>query len=227
MKKALVITAKVPMEGRVKTRLLSLFNPKDATRLYECFLKDTIEKVKGIDGVDRYIAYHPKDGRAYFEGLKYRSVFSLIPQNGSGLGERLKNLASHLFLLDYGRVVVIGSDSPSLPSVFIKNAFDSLSNHSIALGPCRDGGYYLIGMNMPVPQLFEDIPWSTPQVFEKTMERIDELGCALSLLPEWYDVDTPNDVDRLIEDIDSKSGERLRHTERFLAALNLTKPLNI
>ena len=109
-------------------------------------------------------------------------------------------LAQH-FELGYRRVVIMNSDGPTLPMAHLQEAFFGLNQADIALGMGHDGGYYLIGMNRLHPELFQDIAWSTKQVILQTVAVCVSLGLTVHQLPEWYDVDVAEDLDRLRQDL--------------------------
>ena len=94
-------------------------------------------------------------------------------------------------------MVIVGTDSPTLPSRFIYQAFSKLNNADFVLGPCKDGGYYLIGLKKPVKELFEDIDWGTNKVFNQTLKKAKLLNLQIRVLPCWYDIDTIDDLKRL------------------------------
>jgi glycosyltransferase A (GT-A) superfamily protein (DUF2064 family) len=117
--------------------------------------------------------------------------------------------------------VVIGADSPDLPPDLLRAAFDALhpgpDAADVVLGPATDGGYYLIGLRWKEPRLFTDIAWSTPQVLAQTQERADSLGLRVHLLPEWPDIDTPDDLERLHERLQSAPPEVCPRTRTLLS----------
>ncbi|HMB91748.1 MAG TPA: DUF2064 domain-containing protein, partial [Rhodothermales bacterium] len=101
----------------------------------------------------------------------------------------------------------IGTDHPTLPTAFIEQAFDALEELlSICIGPSDDGGYYLLGMNDFYPQLFDDMLYSHPEVFGETMQRASGTRATLTILPIWYDIDTPESLRRLVADLAGKEG---------------------
>jgi uncharacterized protein len=104
-----------------------------------------------------------------------------------------------MFARGYTRVLIVGTDVPSLPLDHYKQALVLLEKNDLVLGPALDGGYYLIGLTKPVPALFDNIPWSTERVLALTCEKADGLGLATALLPEWRDIDTIDDLMSLIE----------------------------
>jgi len=192
---AIVIMAKAPVANQVKTRLVPPLEPGEASLLYYSFLLDKIEQVKNVEA-HRFISYTPETSGAFFWSIMPPG-FSLISQAGSDLGERLANVSKGLFGLGAEKVVMLDSDTPNLPTALIRDGLSRLDEVDVVLGPCEDGGYYLIGMRSWVPELFHGIPWSTSQVADMTVKKAQSLDLSVSLLDRWYDVDTIKDLKRL------------------------------
>lgn len=199
--KAVIIMAREPKPNIVKTRFTPPLDPVDASRIYHGFLLDKIEQVEGINDSDRFVAYTPETSRKFFESIAPQDI-TLIAQSGKDLGERLANISKMLFRNGYKRIVIIDSDSPNLPSSYIISGLKALKRFDLVVGPCEDGGYYLIGLSSETPQIFQDIPWSTSKVTEITMKKARVLGKKLHLLEEWYDIDTFKDLKRLKSELD-------------------------
>ncbi|MDO8726142.1 MAG: TIGR04282 family arsenosugar biosynthesis glycosyltransferase [Candidatus Methanoperedens sp.] len=199
---AVVIMAKAPVPKEVKTRLIPPLSPEEASSLYHYFLLDKITQVKSIKEARHFVAYTPVTSESFFRSLM-PSGFILINQVGADLGERLANVSKNLFDQGAEKVIILDSDSPNLPTDHIREGLSILDEVDVALGPCEDGGYYLIGMRSFMPELFRGIPWSTSEVAELTMKKAKAFGLSVSLLPEWYDVDTMIDLERLKRDMDS------------------------
>ena len=215
-KRALVVFARVPEPGRVKTRLTTLLSADEAARLYESFLFDALDGYRTLDAAVRlYLA--PSESRvpAGFGG-EDAAVFL---QKGSDLGSRLLGAFVETFAAGFEQVVAIGTDHPTLPPAFVELAFEQLDAPlSVCIGPTEDGGYYLLGANEFYPGLFPGIPYGTDGVFEQTMARIDETGAGVTVLPRWYDVDTPDDLARLWAEL-AGAPERAPRTAAYLATL--------
>lgn len=213
-KNALIVVAKRPAPGKTKTRLSPPLTPEMASALYECFLRDTLDLMQQVKDAQHIIAY--LDEPDYFKRLAPN--FELIPQNGHDLGERLDNALTDCFSQGYGHVVIMDSDSPTLPSEYLNQAFSELAGGAdVVLGPCGDGGYYLIGARNPIPRLLREVQMSTPTVAKDTIAMSKEEGLNLAILPVWYDVDDGTSLTRLIEeteDLDSTTGG---HTRQFLS----------
>jgi rSAM/selenodomain-associated transferase 1 len=221
--KAIVIMAREPEPNRVKTRLMPPLSPGDASRIYESFLLDKIENIKAIREVDRFVAYTPETSRNYFEGI-IPSEFNLIAQKGKDLGERLANVSDSLFKNGYYGIMMMDSDTPNLPSSYIISGLEALDENDLVVGPCEDGGYYLIGLSRQIPEIFQGIPWSTPDVTKTTIMKAQSGGRSLSLLKKWYDVDTIEDLMRLKRDLDaahdgSKTDLKCRNTHKILSEI--------
>ena len=214
---AVAIMAKAPTAGQVKTRLCPPLSPDEAAELYRCFLLDKVAQVRALAGASAVIAFTPEDGRSLFERLA--PGFQLIAQRGADLGSRLLNSLDGLLRDGYAAALVIDSDTPTLPTQFMRRAVDLVVAPGIdlVLGPSDDGGYYLIGMRTPWPALFERIPWSTAEVLPETLRRAEAKGLRVACLPPWFDVDTPADLERLSAALAGADGEAPRHTRRFLA----------
>ncbi|MCA1577110.1 MAG: TIGR04282 family arsenosugar biosynthesis glycosyltransferase [Acidobacteria bacterium] len=189
-----VVMAKAPRAGVVKTRLVPPLTYSQAATLAGCFICDAVLNLRQI--VDTLvIAYAPANAREDLERI-LPSDLLWFEQRGHDLGERLDSVANHLSILGYGPVVIVGADSPTLPATFIKQALEVLaSGHAdVTLGPTTDGGYYLVGMNSAMAGLFQNIDWGTPFTYEQTVGHATALNLRLHTLPMWYDVDTPADL---------------------------------
>jgi len=196
-KQALIIFAKRPVPGQVKTRLVPPLTTHEAARLYECMLRDIVSRTARLSGMDRLIFYTDEpDAAAYFRGIA--PGVPLHPQRGSNLGERMGNAFLTAFANGYGAVAIIGSDSPDLPLACIEGAFARLAegNTAAVYGPTEDGGYYLIALRRMHDELFRGIRWSRGDVLAKSLDKAAEAGIRVELLPGWYDVDRIEDLQR-------------------------------
>ena len=219
MRRVLAVAAKAPQPGKVKTRLLPFLAPEDATELYKCFLKDTIVLMETVPAADVVISYTPRGAEQFFEGIA-SGRHRLLAQRGRDLGERLSFALADLLADGYESAAIMNSDSPTLPREYLKQTFDLLAEPGdrVVLGPADDGGYYLIGLKRPDRRLFEGVTWSTNLVLDQTLERAQQIGLDVALLPEWYDVDTPEDFERLKHELQENKGAA-RFTRRFLKEL--------
>ena len=201
---ALVIFAKTPVPGQVKTRLCPPLTPDEAATLHGSFVLDTLERTKAAVGklkldMDRYLACAPSSTHVFFKIMEERQGVKLIDQVGDDLGARMHHVVETMFSRGYRRTIIIGTDIPTVPLEYFRQALTLLENHDLTIGPALDGGYYLIGMNKPMPELFVDIPWSTDQVLRLTQEKAARLGLKTALIQPWRDVDTLDDLEALIE----------------------------
>jgi glycosyltransferase A (GT-A) superfamily protein (DUF2064 family) len=146
--------------------------------------------------------------------------FRLVPQHDGDLGERLTALLDGLLAAGHPVAIAMDSDSPTLPMAYVARAAETLTTGAadVVLGPCDDGGYYLVGIRVPRPALFDGIPWSTAAVLATTLERARSLGARVAVLPAWFDVDTEGDLRRLHTEMRSADGAPPR-TFAFVDAL--------
>jgi len=219
LKEALVLMAKAPREGEVKTRLFGALSPEEAKHLYVAFLSDTFalmeEMMEEREELSLALCYTPEGEEEAFEEVE-REGSLMLPQRGQDLGERLTNCFTDLFALGFQSVVVIGADSPTLPGEYVFDAFECFeTDDDVVIGPTEDGGYYLVGMRKLHRRIFEDIPWGGDGALAATIDRAKEAELDLVLLPEWHDVDTPEDFERLKLELDENKGGA-KFTRRFL-----------
>jgi len=217
MQRMLLVVAKRPAAGQTKTRLCPPLSGAAAAALYACFLRDTLDIMRQVPDVGRGIGYLPETAAAYFAALAPDMHLSL--QQGDSLGERLDHLLTAALEAGAAQAVVLDSDSPTLPADYLVQAFDALAGaNDVVLGPCDDGGYYLLGLKRPQPRLLRDVQMSTPYVVRDTLALAAQLGLTVTLLPTWYDVDTLAELDRLRAELIDAPPHVARHTRAFLAA---------
>lgn len=186
----LAIFAKKPIAGAVKTRLAETLGAEKAAEVYAAFLGDLVERFRHTAD-ERVVAFTPDDAGEYFQILA-GGDYEVVPQGTGDLGERMQRLFAR-YLAKQGkssRVVVIGSDSPTLPHRHVESAFELLREHDVVLGPATDGGYYLIGCRRLPEDLFQGIAWGTAEVLGQTISRLPTAGRKPAVLDPWYDVDT-------------------------------------
>lgn len=198
----IIVFAKPPVPGSVKTRLVPTLSPEDAARLHLAALSDTLVIAsQASDRVELHLAGRPDDAiemRRRFSGAE------VCLQRGEDLGARLANAFDEAFARGVERVVIVGSDHPTLPPARLSEALESLGGADAVIGPTSDGGYYAVGLRRdcwPAARtLFRSVPWSTPHVFEETVRRARGSALAVTILDGWYDVDGPADLERLSRD---------------------------
>ncbi len=198
---AFAIMAKAPIPGKVKTRLSPPLTSMEAAELNACFLRDTVANLDQASESTRaqvVISYTPTGEEAAFSSILAAGAL-LLPQRGNGFGERLLATAEDLFACGFSAVCLIDSDSPTVPTAEFTLAAQELlkAGSRAVLGPSADGGYYLIGLQQPEPELFERITWSTHLVAAETLERAREIQLPVTQLAEWYDVDDAESLERL------------------------------
>ena len=217
-KPMLIVVAKQPAAGQTKTRLCPPLTGETAAALYECFLRDTLAIMRLTPDVSCAIGYLPATADAYFHQLA--PDFTLLRQEGADLGERLDQLLTTALGQGAPAAVVMDSDSPTLPPAYLCEAFAQLAaGADVVLGPCDDGGYYLIGLTKPAPRLLRDVQMSTPTVLQDTLAIAAALGLRVALLPTWYDVDTAAELQRLRQELNTTSADLsspAHHTRAFL-----------
>jgi rSAM/selenodomain-associated transferase 1 len=189
-RQVLGIFAKWPQAGTVKTRL-AVLGPDLAAGAARAFLLDTIERF-GVFDLRRVVAFAPPDALADFAALT-QGRFALVPQSEGDLGQRLRTFLQQEIDAGADALVVIGTDSPTLPPAYVEQAFAELERADVVLGPATDGGYYLLGCGRRVPPIFDNISWGSHRVLGETVARLSDPSWRLALLPPWYDVDTPDD----------------------------------
>jgi uncharacterized protein len=216
---ALVIFAKAPIPGQVKTRLCPPLTSDEAATLHGSFVLDTLERTKAAVlrlklPFERYLACAPSSTLVFFKIMEARQDVKLLDQEGEDLGARMHRTSETLFKRGYHHVLMVGTDVPSLPLDYYGQAFELLKQHDLVLGPALDGGYYLIGLNRSAPALFENIPWSTGRVLALTREKANSLGFSTALLPEWRDIDRIVDLQAMIE-ASSLDAKKPKHEQSF------------
>lgn len=219
MDTALLIFAKVPRPGAVKTRLTPVLTPSEAARLYTAFLRDTLRQSQRLSGVAVRLYLAPPLPDQEIAGVP--TEVSLHEQKGDGLGNRMKRAFREAFQDGYERALVMGSDHPTLPLSFLRQADRALRvPQSICVGPTEDGGFYLLGMSAFYPQLFDDMTYSHSRVFSDTLARAEQTEARLTVLPQWYDVDRPADLDRMMSDLEEGDAD-VPNTRRIADRLHL------
>ena len=188
---AIILFARDPVLGQVKTRLNSFLDKETILKLYICFLEDSLVKIQDVGNSDCFVAISP-GGNSDFFNQKRSSGISLFSQQGQDLGEKMRKAFVDRFSEGYTRVAIIGSDSPSLPVSYMRRALNS--EKDLVLGPTIDGGYYLIAMKEKVSEVFKSVSWGTDKVLDETLQIIKDDGISFDLLPLWYDIDIPEDL---------------------------------
>ena len=216
---ALIVMARDPAAGPVKTRLQPAIPEAESTRLYRAFLADALRQFASLDVAVRVYVADTAQPRGLDVPLHGASLHG---QRGSTLDRRMDAAFIDSSDAGYERLVIIGTDHPTLPTRYIRQAFSALGRSgSAVLGPCADGGFYLLGMNPYLEDLVLGRKYSHERVFEETLARARRLERRVTVLDGWYDVDTPADLIRLAEDLERAEADA-PETRRVVADLART-----
>jgi len=192
--RALGIFVKAPIPGRVKTRLAADIGPSGAADVYWRVGRQVVGATAG-SGYRTTVWFTPAGEEAFVrEWLDGTGRVGFRPQAGASLGDRLLSAFTFEFAEGARGVVVVGSDCPGVERRLIQEAFTALGEHDVVLGPALDGGYYLIGLAAPQPDLFRGISWSTAAVAVQTRARAKACGLSCRVLKPLRDVDTARDA---------------------------------
>jgi rSAM/selenodomain-associated transferase 1 len=228
-----VVMAKEPVPGQVKTRLCPPLSPEAAARFHAAFVEDTLRRIATgvVPLIDRVLAVTPDTGADWLERLAEGLKWRCEPQGAGDLGRRMERL------LDAARAeqrtcVIVGSDTPDLPLRYVVQAIQALQSvgTDVVLGPSSDGGYYLIGARSPWPELFRNQAWGTSRVLAETCTRLRAAGAQARLLPVWHDIDDWRGLEafarRLREPgrLEEGLGGRPIASERLLSELRVDRP---
>ena len=193
MRAVLAVFLKAPRPGAVKTRLVPALGPGVAAELYRALAEHVVAATRPRSAdYERRLFFSPPDARAEVEAWLPGETW--VPQAGTDLGQRMASAFDGEFRRGADRVAIVGSDVPGLTRADVLSALESLEDHDLAVGPARDGGYTLIALAGPQPELFRGLAWGTSAVFAATMERAAALGLTVRVLEERSDIDTPDDV---------------------------------
>ena len=193
----LMIFLKYPEPGKVKTRLAGSIGDEQACLYYRDFVETIFKNTRSFNYV-RHVFYSPKDKSKEIENwLGSQEVY--CEQEGECLGERQANAFEEAFSQGAAKVVVIGTDNPLISNDVVNEAMNFLEINDIVIGPCTDGGYYLLGMKKINDNLFMGVEWSTDKVLEQLLHNTGNIGLSVGVLKESFDVDTVEDLDLLKE----------------------------
>jgi len=197
MKPVIALFAKAPLPGRVKTRLQPELSGAEAAELHRAFVADTWQRLReALPEVDAYLyadmLYRPYGDLAQASRLR--------TQRGKNLGARMYNCFAELTREGYGRVIITGSDSPTLPPRYLVHGFKMLESADAVLGPTDDGGYYAAGCTRPHPEMFDGVAWSSDTALVDTEQAFRRAGLRFQRLESWYDVDTIHELKRLAKE---------------------------
>ena len=224
---SIVMFSKAPEPGKVKTRLASHMSDLEAASFHEAFVLDTIDTLAGIEDTKKYLACHPDRQHLFFQELEESFDIKAFNQTGEDLGERMENALRYLRDKGHKEIVIIGSDSPTLPAEIMNEAFERLKEDELVIGPSLDGGYYLIGISGKIPDLFSGIDWGTDKVFEETLKKARANNLHFSVLPFWYDIDTIKELRFMSIHLDAMNGGNHIRTRELIKRLEGTNNLSL
>ncbi|MBT6070891.1 MAG: glycosyltransferase [Proteobacteria bacterium] len=194
----ILVFARAPEAGQAKTRLIPKLGPEGAAQLHSRLVHLTLETATAFHNVSVQLWCSPDPHRSFFSQCRATYDVTLHAQSGVDLGERMLN-AFNQALTDYDWALLIGTDCPDLNIEDFEQAEQDLNNGiDVVLGPAADGGYYLIGLKRPEPNLFQNIPWGGSEVLSCTYTRLNEAGLTFSQLHEHHDIDRPEDLIRFL-----------------------------
>lgn len=212
-KRFIIVFAKEPRVGEVKTRLKHCFSENGIVHLYKAFLKDTVELINTCKNANKIMAYHADGNPRYLKRIAKGYIF--YKQTGNSLGQRLHH--AFVFAQSQGssKTVIVGSDAPDLPPEYIETAFRKLARHDVVFGPARDGGYYLVALKKPIRNIFQGIKWSTSSVLPESLRKAKAAYQRIFLLKPWRDIDEYDDFKFMLASLKTNNG-CAKHTRRFL-----------
>ncbi len=190
MNKALIVFAKAPVPGTVKTRLQADLGAEKTVAVYRSFVAEVTSQCARLKGADRFLGCAPSKDNDFLKDIAVSRGMKMFNQRGGSLGAKIFNAFRYCARKDYSEIVLIGTDSPSLPVNLIKKAFDALRKNDLVIGPCFDQGLYLIGLKKDkITRLSQNILIDTGRDVSGILETAGRLNIKLSMLPFWYDID--------------------------------------
>jgi rSAM/selenodomain-associated transferase 1 len=224
-KMLLLIFAKYPQPGMVKTRLCPPLRPLEAAEVHRACIQHVCWSARPsaqIRGILAITPDHATDGFREIVG----DELEIWPQGGGDLGDRLGRCVRRAFDDGAERVICIGTDSPTMPAQTLEQAEHLLDRADLVLGPCQDGGFYLLGLRAPAEGLFGRVRWGGPQVADRVSRNAARLGLHVAELDSWYDLDRPADLRRAVNDLsvhdpDPRTGVLREVLGRILTAVEL------
>lgn len=192
---AVIVFAKYPEKGKVKTRLAETAGEEFATDFYKLCAAHTFNELEKLrpSGTRVYLFYSAESREEEIRSW-IKSDFIFRPQSGNDLGEKMFNAFNEVFNDGACNAVIIGTDLPDISASIVQQAFSELEYHHAVIGPSSDGGYYLLGLKAVNENIFRNIKWSSAGVFERTTENLKELRWNFKTLTELTDIDTENDL---------------------------------
>ncbi len=191
----LIIFTRYPEPGKTKTRLIPALGAQGAANLHRQLIKNTLNQAQNLTK-NRAVEVEVKYAGGSQELMQklLPPPINCSPQSQGALGEKMKNALAESFAQSIQRIIIIGTDCPELDTHRLTQAFNRLGNYDLILGPALDGGYYLIGMQRTIPELFVKIDWGTELVLQQTLTIAQHLNLSYSLLDPLADIDRPEDL---------------------------------
>lgn len=211
--RVLVIMAKAPRPGAVKTRLARSLSPHAVTGFYCCLLKDTLALAQSLKGIEVAIMCPPSDVNELAQFAD--KEVSVVAQKGEGLAAGLTSVFAHFAGGRQQRTIAFNSDSPHLPRFVLERAFETLAAHDVVVGPTHDGGYYLVGAKAGYPTLFANDGMGTSSALERLLSRARTLELSVGFADPFYDIDVADDLSRLASEL-RVAPARAPHTAEWL-----------
>lgn len=197
--RVLVIMAKAPKAGAVKTRLAPSLSPDAVIAFYRCLLEDSLSLAQSLNNVDVAIMCPESDVNELAQVAGNQAI--VVPQKGEGLAAGLTSVFAHFAVGHKQHTIAFNSDSPHLPLSVLEGAFETLVKNDVVVGPTHDGGYYLVGAKASYPTLFANDGMGTRSALEKLLSRVQELKLSVGFADPFYDIDVADDLTRLAEEL--------------------------
>ncbi|MSO19773.1 MAG: glycosyltransferase [Acidobacteria bacterium] len=201
-----ILFARAPVPGQVKTRLIDSgpqrLSAEQACALHVACTGDVADLLdRALPSARKWLFWSKAPSAEYpLAGLRLPSSFGITLQSGLDLGERMGRALERTLRSEAARVLLVGSDSPTLPEAYLQKALELLGTSDVVLGPSEDGGFYLIACRRFDRGLFNEVEWGGPDVSARTQTNARHLGISLGILPRWYDLDQWSNVERMIEE---------------------------
>ncbi len=217
MREAIIVFTRVPIPGKTKTRLEKMITKEECANIHINFLKD-IKNICDILKRDIFIFYTPEDKNNIIKNI-FGSKVNYKIQEGNDLGEKMFDAIEYVLNKDYKSSILIGSDIPYICIDDLEKAFSILKEKDIVLGPTVDNGYYLVGMNKPTKEIFQNIEYGHGNVLSNTIETIKNINLTYDLTNENRDIDEPKDLKYFYEEIKNGTVDKDMNTSKFIVKI--------
>ena len=216
---AIIVFARLPVKGRVKTRLAKELGIDVATSFYKVCAEHTFKEILKFDSTQVVPFLFFSEESEIDEMRNWtKNKFRYYSQKGHDLGERMSNAFNTIFDAGYRNVILVGTDAPGISAELITDAFSQLKDYNCVIGPSEDGGYYLMGLKQKLFYLFNEMEWSTNAVFSRTIERLKQRNHDYALMQKMIDIDTKEDLKKWSDNYKSVCSQPIKN---FLTANNL------